>query len=324
MHLQAGVLMGDPEARNYLANQWGKKSTSSDITLYTVSSADLVQTTVVPEGYPKKPLALVYTAHMSDSVVLGVPVSGIDAAVGESAILADTLQIPGIKAVVGEQTQGLDSYFEQMDKVFSKLSIKNWKSQMVYDGSGATATRTALRELHPGPRSGADDYLAIEVDHAFPVQGVGSVILGTVTSGTVEKGQKVQTFPEKQKGIVRSIQVNDEDAREAGPGVHVGIALKGILPKYLERGTVIGADNSDQVSESMELKFPINHAKFGKPPEVGDRVHVISGLYDSPAKIVEWGDTAVLQMDKMTPYHPTIRATVLDLNRKPTVLGSKL
>ena len=49
-------------------------------------------------------------------------------------------------------------------------SIKNWKSQMVYDGSGATATRTALRELHPGPRSGADDYLAIEVDHAFQIE----------------------------------------------------------------------------------------------------------------------------------------------------------
>jgi len=323
MHLQAGILMGDKESRNYLANQWGKKGTTSDITLYTVSSSDLVQTTVIPEGYPKKPLSLVMTAHMSDAVVLGVPVSGIDANVGESAILADTLGLVGVKAIVGDQTQGMDSYFEQMNKVFAKLSIRNWNEQMVFDGSGASATKRHLQSLHPGPRGEADNYLAIEVDHAFPVQGVGSVILGTVLSGTVEKGQKVTTYPETQQGVVRSIQVNDQEVREAGPGVHVGLALKGILPKYLQRGTVIAANNEDSVTESDELTFVINRAKFGETPEVNDRIHVVSGLFDSPAHILEWGDTVTIKSDKVLPFHEVIRLTLLDLNKKPTILGSK-
>jgi len=323
-HLQVGILMANQEARNFLANQWGKQGTSSDITLYTVSSSSLVQTSIVPEGYPKKPLSLVITAHLSDVVVLGVPVSGVDATVGESAILADCLQLPGIKAVVGEQTMGLDSYFEQMDKLFAKLSVKSWQSQMIYNGAGASQAREQLQALQPQPRGSAEDYLAIEVDHAFPVQGVGSVILGTVISGTVEKGQKIRIFPEKQEGTVRSIQVNDEDVRSAGPGVHVGLAMKGILPKFLQRGTVITAADQDQVIQTQQLDFNIKPAAFGEAPEVGDHIHLVSGLFDSPGEIIEWGNSVSIKTEKLVPFHQKIRMTVLDLNKKPAIVGAKI
>ena len=132
------------------------------------------------------------------------------------------------------------------------------------------------------------------------------------------------TYPERQQGVVRSIQVNDEDVREAGPGIHVGLALKGILPKYLERGTTIAAIGTDDVVDSNELKFKFKPAAFGDKPEVGDRIHVVSGLYDSPAEILEYGNTLSIKTDKPLPFHECIRVTAVDLNKKPAILGSKM
>lgn len=71
-HVQIGVLSADKETRDFVANSYGKKGQSSDITLYTLPSKDILQTTILPEGYPSKLLSLVITAHMSDVLLLGL------------------------------------------------------------------------------------------------------------------------------------------------------------------------------------------------------------------------------------------------------------
>ena len=86
MDFQVGILMDDLETREYLASQWGKKGTTSDISLYSVSSKDITQTTIVPEGYPKKPLSLIISAHMSDILILGISISGVNQKIGRTHV----------------------------------------------------------------------------------------------------------------------------------------------------------------------------------------------------------------------------------------------
>lgn len=324
-HIQIGVLSADKETRDFVANSYGKKGQSSDITLFTLPSKDILQTTILPEGYPSKPLSLVITAHMSDVLLLGASVSGIDANVGEAAILADCLQIPGIKAVMGPDAVGMTSYLDQMNKVFAKLDVSSWEGMIMSNNKEIVDAKNKMLKLFDTHRGNAEDYLAINVDHAFPVTGIGSVILGNVISGTVKKGQKITIYPEGQTGIVRSIQVNDEDVREAGPGVHVGLAMKGVLPKYLKRGTVITSDKDDTVKEVTTLEdIPIKKAAFGAPPKIGDSIHVVAGLFNATGKVISWGDLVTVEMDKAIPLHPKMRITFLDLNRKPSILGSRI
>ncbi len=324
LHFQLAILSADIESRNFLAKSYGKKSTSSDISLYTMLSDGVMQTTIIPEAYPKKPLPLVYTAHMADLAVLAVSTKGIDGNVGESALLIDCLNINGIKAIIGTDAAGYDIYFDQMKKIFSKLSVSKWSNKLVSTGKEASELKEELIKMHPGPRGRQDDYLAIEVDHAFPVHGVGSVILGTVISGTVQKGQAVKIFPGNVKGSVRSIQVNDVDVKVAEPGTHVGLALKGVLPKYLSRGTVITDANDDNISEIKSIDMEINRAKFGKDPKNGDKIHVVAGLFTSPAEITEWNKTSIsISLEKPIPEHKLERITILDLNKKPSVIGSR-
>ncbi|MDH5402188.1 MAG: EF-Tu/IF-2/RF-3 family GTPase [Candidatus Heimdallarchaeota archaeon] len=324
-HIQIGLLSADNISRDYLANQWGKKGTTSDITLYTVVQNDITQTTVIPSGYPKKLLPLVISAHMSDVSILGVSKQGLNSEVGEIALLLDCLNMKGIRAVIGSDVKGLDSFHDQMMKVFSKLSLSTWPSAMAFDGSTAQQTREAILNQCESPRGSPDEYLAIEVDHTFPVQGVGSVILGTVINGTVHKGQKITAYPGNHTGTVRSIQVNDVDAKEAHPGTHVGLALKGILPKNLERGVVLGNPSEDEIRELEDVEnLKVKFSAFGNKSEDHKKVHVVCGLYDTPSIITEWGNNLSIKFEKAIPFHPKTRMTILDLNKKPAILASKI
>ena len=113
-HIQIGVLSSDIEGSELLGNSWGKKGTSSDITIYTTKNQQYLQTTIIPNGFPKKMLPLIITAHMSDAVVLGVSKLGLDQYTGEMAILADCLNLKGVYSVLGNETNGLNLYLDQM------------------------------------------------------------------------------------------------------------------------------------------------------------------------------------------------------------------
>ena len=136
---------------------------------------------------------------MSDILILGMPISGVNQNIGEAAILADCMGLPGLVLIVGENTKGMDTYFDQVNKIFSKLEIKNWGNFVVHDGLSSNNVREMIKKLAMKIERRTEDYLAIEVDHSFPVQGVGSVILGTIMSGQIKKAIKLNHYQINKK-----------------------------------------------------------------------------------------------------------------------------
>lgn len=325
-HTTIALLIGEANIRELVANAWGKKGSTTDISLYSIAKP-LVQTTVVPETYPSKPLSLVFAAHMANAVVIGIPTTGINAQVGEAAILADTLQLPGVLAVIANQVGGLDSYLEQATKMFGKLNVSGYPKLLIDEAKLGELREKVIEAQAPFQSASTD--LIIETDHAFPVQGVGSVILGTVTSGTVTKGQKVKVYPGGHVGTIKSIQVNDINEKEANIGVHVGIALRGILDKNLRRGSII-VDESQSIEETDFLVCTIRVAAFNKGVEKGLKVHIVVGLLDIPGEVLEWKmrdeqhAEVQVKLEKPIPIYEQARVTILDLNAKQRVLGSRI
>ena len=75
----------------------------------------------------------------------------------------------------------------------------------------------------------------IDVDKAFPVKGIGTVVLGVVTRGTVRVHDSLYHSSGKQASV-KSIQSQDMDVQEAGYGTRVGLALKGIEYDEIDKG----------------------------------------------------------------------------------------
>ena len=72
-----------------IANDFGKKGTSTDLTLYDRKESDIIRTWVVPNGFPEKIQPLFQSIYLSEYVIFHV--ASLDKFTGEQIIALDSL-----------------------------------------------------------------------------------------------------------------------------------------------------------------------------------------------------------------------------------------
>ncbi len=84
---------------------------------------------------------------------------------------------------------------------------------------GLEDLRKALVEVVEDlPDRPSDDLFRLPIDRVFALAGAGTVITGSTWSGTIAAGASVRLLPLDREARVRSIQVQSQDADQAGPG----------------------------------------------------------------------------------------------------------
>src|SRR5699024_5026222 len=91
----------------------------------------------------------------------------------------------------------------------------------------------------------------LPVDRSFIISGFGTVVTGTLLSGTLEIGEEIQIYPGDTVGRIRTLQVHDQDAEIAYAGQRVAINIAGIKKEDVDRGKVIAP--IDSMKETMML-----------------------------------------------------------------------
>ncbi|MBU1626589.1 selenocysteine-specific translation elongation factor, partial [bacterium] len=84
------------------------------------------------------------------------------------------------------------------------------------------------------------------IDRVFTIRGFGTVVTGTVISGSVKKDKEVELLPEKRKVRIRGLQVHNMDAGEIQTGQRGAINLASIEKIDIKRG--------DMLAEISKLK----------------------------------------------------------------------
>jgi len=80
------------------------------------------------------------------------------------------------------------------------------------------------------------DWFRMPIDRAFVVQGHGTVVTGSVTSGYVKVGDELEWLPMKEIVRVRSLHSHDQPAEEIHHGQRAAINLAGVAHHQVERG----------------------------------------------------------------------------------------
>lgn len=93
------------------------------------------------------------------------------------------------------------------------------------------------------------------VDHCFDVKGVGTVILGKVTGGTVKQYDNLKLYPLGINVLIKSIQMHDDPVGESACPARVGLAVKGAKPDEVGRGDVISGEGTVDVKTEVVLDF---------------------------------------------------------------------
>ena len=114
-------------------------------------------------------------------------------------------------------------------------------------GEGIEELREALASVIGAgayDRGAAGDLFRLPVDRAFTVKGTGTVVTGTVWSGTVARDAAVRILPAGRVARVRGIESHGEGVDLAAAGSRTALALAGVEVGEVARGQVIVADDA--------------------------------------------------------------------------------
>jgi selenocysteine-specific elongation factor len=160
-------------------------------------------------------------------------------------------------------------------------------------GAGLDELRAALGRAADAAAGAAraDGPTRLYVDRVFTLRGIGTVLTGTLWSGTIGEGDVLRVEPSGFDVRIRSVQVHDRPVKRAEPGQRVAVAAPGV-----ERGRIA---RGDALVEARA--FPVTYRLDVALEEVDDvpaAVTVHLGTADVPARVVRRGRYAQLRLDR--------------------------
>ena len=152
-------------------------------------------------------------------------------------------------------------------------------------GAGVDDLRTALDRLAGDARSRAPGAgVRLPIDRAFSLRGIGTVVTGTLWTGTVRVGDRLAIEPGGREVRVRSLQVHDQAVNEAAAGQRVALALVGVERTQVKRGDTAASPGTLPRSFRLDCRLRMLRSA-GRGLRNGDVVTVHHGTAEAPARV---------------------------------------
>ena len=153
------------------------------------------------------------------------------------------------------------------------------------EGTGVEEVRAAIENVFVGTRGRPDDLFRLPVDRTFTVKGTGTVVTGTVWSGTLETDAAVHLLPGGVEARVRGLQVHGGDVDRVEPGERAALALAGVDREAIRRGmTVVAGEGWAASSNLTGVVRLVPHTRWRLEPWQRVRVHL--GTEEVMARVV--------------------------------------
>ena len=268
-----------------IASEFGKKGTETDISLYDRKESDTIKTWVTPSGFPDKIQPLLQAINLAEFVIFFV--DKLDKFTGEQIIALDSL-----KKQNGILTHSFEVDETKLDSMIKGTVIEN------YVKVDQDKLKEEIDKIQPHSNEGPSEMV---VDHCFDVKGVGTVILGKVTSGTIKQYDNLKLYPLNSDVLIKSIQMHDDPVSESICPARVGLAVKGVKPNDVGRGDIISEDSAVEIKSEIELDFTKNPFYKADISE-GQMCLVSIGLQVKAAKFASINPLK-LSFEKAIAYH---------------------
>ena len=109
-----------------------------------------------------------------------------------------------------------------------------------HSGAGLETLRIelgrAVEKLKPRSQEG---FARLPIDRCFTMQGFGTVVTGTLWSGSLETGEMVEIHPLAEKARIRGLQVHNQPVTMVRAGQRTAVNLVGIEVSSIRRGCCV-------------------------------------------------------------------------------------
>lgn len=207
--------------------------------------------------------------HFDICRLLGVE-RGVVALTKSDLVDKDTLELVRLEAE--EFLRGSFLADARMIAVSAKTSagLDDLKKTLSDAASGVTA-RDASR------------YFRLPIDRAFAMKGFGSVVTGTLISGTVGAGDEVELLPAGERLRVRGVQSGGKAVERAMPGQRTAVNLAGIEHTALKRGMVLLTPGKFRKTRRIDVRLEL--LASARKMKQGARVHFHAGTAETIAEV---------------------------------------
>ncbi len=278
------ALIGSDE----FARSLGKKGDSRDIDSYVHKESRGDEIRVIsmlrPLKFPDSIRPLLSVLDVARAGLLEI--SELDASIGEAMVALGCAEISRGKAIISpKEGSWIDP--DQVRVMLDQAGLSDWG--IVDGGVDEHELRSFLFEVQDEmkrPEGPSSSPLILPIDQHFNVKGVGLVAIGYVQSGSIRKHDEVVILPADDIGVVRSLQVMDDDVEEAVEGDRVGVALRNLREQSLHRGCMICIPGEVGLVSQEVSNFEMKAAPFQKKTLVeGEVVHASSDLQFSVGRV---------------------------------------
>jgi len=152
--------------------------------------------------------------------------------------------------LVEEDVRGLLS-----DSAFEQLPIIRTSAET---GEGIDELRDTIRDLLAAiPPRNDTGQLRLPIDRAFSIKGFGTVLTGTLLSGSLEAGAKLQLLPTLAELRVRGLQSHDSDSDILKIGSRAAVNVVGVDVDEVGRGMALIEPESYQPVEIINARLSL-------------------------------------------------------------------
>ncbi|PYK30220.1 MAG: selenocysteine-specific translation elongation factor [Verrucomicrobia bacterium] len=173
------------------------------------------------------------------------------------------------------------------------------------------------------------------IDRVFTLGGIGTVVTGTLTGGSLRRSEKIVVYPTNFEPRIRSIQSHGQELEVAHPGMRTAINLPDLQVEQIKRGDVVtlpdhGAPSSTLIVLVEKPSRPKAEKTVTRSLKNGSSIYVHHGASRVAARIrfrengsLEAGKQKFAQLTLGSPIFAFIgdRFVVRDSSERHTIAG---
>jgi selenocysteine-specific elongation factor len=158
-------------------------------------------------------------------------------------------------------------------------------------GAGIAELKQALHAAALlAPRRDAARYLRLPIDRSFAIKGFGTVVTGTLISGSIGAEDEVELFPGGTHLRVRGVQSGGKGVARATAGQRTAVNLAGIEHRAIRRGMVLATAGPFRATRRIDVRLELLP---GAPRlKQRSRVHFHAGTSATVAEIYFYQDNS--------------------------------
>ena len=174
--------------------------------------------------------------------------------------------------------------------------------------------------------------LRLPIDRVFVKPGFGTVVTGSMWSGTLNKGSRLQLWPSGMEVRVRGLHVHGQEVEEAVAGQRVAVNLSGVDSAEVKRGMLLASPDWLNPTQRCDARIHLSPTA-PRGCKHRSRVRVYHGTSEVFARAlllegdeVQAGESALVQLvlDEPLVMLPGDRLVVRDFTSSYTIGGAEV